>query len=95
MAGYELLDEHGKAYYAYHSDRDLCDDDECPCTLPSTPQKRAQERAEAKGDWYVSAPGAQGVQGPMSERQARTLVDDILSYGRKPLLLRVVEDYGR
>lgn len=92
---YELLDESGKAYYAYHSDRDLCDNDECPCTLPSTPQRAAQNRAEHKGDWYVSLPGAHGVQGPLSKRMARELTDEAVAAGRKPLLLRVVEDYGR
>ncbi len=64
-------------------------------SLRELEQRQAVELAASRNDWYVSAPGPAGLHGPLSERQARQMVSDVLEAGRKPLLLRVVEDYGK
>lgn len=51
--------------------------------------------ANARSDYYVSLPGRNLPEGPMSERQMRDLVNDVVAAGRKPLVLKVVEDYGK
>jgi hypothetical protein len=92
--GYELHDEAGVRFHVFHTDRVLCDDEGCPCKLPSTAQKRATDRAERSGAFYVSQPDAKGFTGPLDERRARSVVDHAIKSGRKPLLLRVAEDYS-
>lgn len=64
-------------------------------SLHELERRQAAELAEARQDYYVSAPGQQGLQGPLSEREMRLRVDEHLFAGRKPLVLRAVEDYGR
>lgn len=55
----------------------------------------ARELAAARGDYYVSTPGATRLFGPMSEARMRQRVDDLRAEGHKPLVLKTVEDYGR
>ncbi len=93
MTAYGQADLTGTDVTWFHVDRTVCDDDGCMCELPTSEQVKARKRASRRGDWYVSVPGAHGIQGPVSERQARSLADEVLKAGRKPKLLRVVEDY--
>lgn len=62
-------------------------------------QARAAELAAARNDYYLSVPGratqGQGLIGPLSEQDMRMYVEDALAVGRKPLVLKVVEDYGK
>lgn len=64
-------------------------------SLRELERQQAQELAESRKDYYVSIPGRNLPEGPMSERWMRTLVDEVLATGRKPLVLKVVEDYGK
>jgi hypothetical protein len=56
-------------------------------------RQEAAALAESRADYYVSAPGRDGLQGPMGERQMRQMVGRLLDVGRKPVVLRAVEVY--
>ena len=58
-------------------------------------RQEAVELAAAHNDYYVSLPDFSRPDGPMSERQMRATVDAIVASGRKPLVLKAVEDYGK
>jgi hypothetical protein len=92
LSGYTLLGDDGETpYYTYHSDRSVCDDDGCVCTLPSSAQLFAQRTADGRGDWFIVS--GMSTIGPYTKAEARAKVADLLSNGHRPRLLRVVEDY--
>lgn len=64
-------------------------------SLRELEQRQARELAESRNDYYVSTPGSARLFGPLSERSMRTKVDNLVAAGLKPLVLKVVEDYGR
>ena len=94
MTAYGQADLTGTEITWFHVDRTVCDDDGCMCELPTSEQVKARKRASRRGDWYVSVPGRDGIQGPLSERLMREKADAYLAAGQSPIVLKVVEDYG-
>lgn len=91
---YSVADKEGKTAYVFHSDREVCNDVECPCDLPTEAQQDARDRAESYNEWYVvwdSPRFGQQVYSHLSEKDAREAVGKRTQFRAK--LLRVVEDY--
>lgn len=63
--------------------------------MDSMLRTEAVERAEARRDHYISTPGVTRLFGPLSNREVTRKVTELVDAGHKPLVLKVVEDYGR
>jgi len=89
---YTLYDVDGETpIHVFHTDREVCDDDGCVCTLPSSAQVYAMRAADGRAEWFVS--GRRYIDGPYSEAEAREKMDSLTVNGIRAKLLRVVEDY--
>jgi hypothetical protein len=55
-------------------------------------REEAQANAEGRNDWFILV-GNRPVRGAYSEDEAKAEIDRLVGLGRKPRLLRVVEDY--